>query len=69
MSWLTPVFRPDLLARHRNRGVSPFDFLDAEAAIWAQRHGVRAGADPEELAKLPMERELQITVTAGGASR
>jgi hypothetical protein len=93
ITWLTPVFHPNLLPPERNGGVcigswsaaeslsdlclrlrdlvsyrslNFHDALDAEAGAWAERHGVRPGADLQELAALPLDPVAVLTNAAGG---
>src|SRR5581483_7619556 len=90
ISWLTPVFHPNLLPPQRNGGVcigqwsaaeglgdlclrlrdlvsyralNAFDALDVEAGLWAREHEVRPGANPADLALLPVAHEDRIAVT------
>jgi ubiquitin-protein ligase len=81
VSWLTPVFHPNLLPPERNggvcigswgasegladlckriadlvgyRSVNADDALDLDAAAWVRHHGISAGDDVSELARLPL---------------
>lgn len=89
VTWLTPIFHPNILGPERNGGVclgswsaaeslsdlcvrlgalasyrslNPADALNVEAASWARRHEVRAGADVEVLAQLPLDDAVNVTL-------